>query len=107
MQFAPVGEVTLHYRLEGRQGSPTLIFLHSIGTDLRIWDGVVPHFVDDFTILRYDLRGHGLSDVPPAPYATDDHVADLQGLVSHLNIETAVVIGVSLGGLVAMGYAVA
>jgi len=107
MQFATVDGVTLHYRLEGRQGGPGLIFIHSIGTDLRIWDGVVPHFADSFTILRYDLRGHGLSDDPPAPYSVNDHVADLQGLVGLLNIETATVIGISLGGLVAMGYAVA
>lgn len=107
MQFATVGGITLHYSLEGRKDGPALVFVHSIGTDQRIWDGVLPYLADDFRLLRYDLRGHGLSDAPPAPYSIGDHVADLAGLMRHLQIEAAIVIGISLGGLVAMGYAAA
>ncbi|MEP7285291.1 MAG: 3-oxoadipate enol-lactonase [Chloroflexota bacterium] len=107
MQFATVGGITLHYRLEGRQDALALIFVHSIGTDLRIWDSVLPHFADDFKLIRHDLRGHGLSDDSPAPKSMRNHVDDLQGLISYLQIEVAIVIGISLGGLVAMGYAAA
>ncbi len=107
MQFATVGSITLHYSQEGRKGGPALVFIHSIGTDLRIWDEVLPHFSDDFNLIRYDLRGHGLSDAPPAPYSMGDHADDLASLTRYLQVEAAIVIGISVGGLVAMAFAAA
>jgi 3-oxoadipate enol-lactonase len=56
-------------------------------------------------MLRYDKRGHGLSQATPAPYAMDDHVGDLIGLLDHLKLDSVVVCGLSVGGLIAQGLA--
>lgn len=102
--FALINGLTLHYRIEGPLHGPPLVFINSLGTDLRLWDAVVPAFVGRFRIIRFDKRGHGLSDAPPGPYTIRDHVQDLVGLLEHLKIETAILVGISVGGLIAMDY---
>ena len=97
--------LTTHYTLEGtREGIP-LVFINALGTDLRIWDGVVPHLTDRYLVLRFDKRGHGLSDCPPAPYSIHDFSTDLLGLLDQLEITQAIVVGISVGGMIAMDFA--
>ncbi|TPW30409.1 3-oxoadipate enol-lactonase [Pararhizobium mangrovi] len=104
MQFATVNGVTLHYQVIGAsEGAPLLVFSNSLGTDFRIWRDVIVRFVGECTILTYDKRGHGLSDIGEAPYSIEDHVADLAGLLDHLNQKQAIVCGLSVGGLIAQG----
>jgi 3-oxoadipate enol-lactonase len=104
-KFATVGDVTLHYRPEGiAQGLP-LVFLNSLGTDLRIWDAVTPHFAGRFLLIRHDKRGHGLSDCPPGPYTLRDYTTDLAGLLDQLGVDEAILIGDSVGGMIALDYA--
>lgn len=83
-----------------------LVFINALGTDLRIWDGVVPHFTDRYPVIRFDKRGHGLSDCPPAPYSIRDFSTDLLGLLDHLEVLQATLVGISVGGLIAMDFAV-
>lgn len=98
--------VTIRYCEEGQRQSPgTLVFANSLGTDLRIWLDVIRAFRDTKRIVRYDKRGHGMSDAPDAPYSLDDHVDDLDALLTHLNIDDAIVVGVSVGGMIAQGLA--
>lgn len=104
MNFATISGVTIHYKEEGIPDSPPLVFINSLGTDLRIWDGVVSRLDGRFRIIRYDKRGHGLSDCPAAPYVIRDFSADLRGLLDHLDIEKAVVVGISVGGMVAIDF---
>jgi 3-oxoadipate enol-lactonase len=59
----------------------------------------------DRALVRYDLRGHGLSDCPPGPYQLADFVADLRGLLDHLGVRRAVLAGISIGGLIAIEVA--
>jgi 3-oxoadipate enol-lactonase len=103
--FIKAHGIVQHVRVEGSEGKPALVFANSLGSDLRIWDGVVPHLSGDFRIIRYDKRGHGLSDVPPPPYALDDFVLDLVGLFDALTIKEATVCGLSVGGVIAQGLA--
>jgi 3-oxoadipate enol-lactonase/4-carboxymuconolactone decarboxylase len=65
----------------------------------------VPHFVDRYTILRYDKRGHGLSDDPAGPHDLRVHTTDLLALLDHLGIAQAVLIGISVGGMIAQDLA--
>lgn len=102
--FARLEELTLHYRLEG-EGSRALVFLNSLGSDLRIWDGVVAGFTPGCRVLRYDLRGHGLSDAPVGPYTLQDHSTDLLNLLNYLEIPQAALVGISVGGLIALDLA--
>lgn len=104
MAFARVNGVVIHHELRGPQDAPALTFANSLGTDFRIWDAVVAA-LPGYRILRYDKRGHGLSEATPAPYAMTDHVADLAALLAHHDIARTAVVGVSVGGMIAQGLA--
>jgi len=97
--------LTTHFTLEGTGERVPLVFVNALGTDLRIWDGVVPHFSNRYPVLRFDKRGHGLSDCPPAPYSIHDFSTDLLGLLDQLEISQAIVVGISVGGMVALDFA--
>jgi 3-oxoadipate enol-lactonase len=105
MDFVRINGVLLHYRLAGPVGAPVLALANSLGTDARIWDGVIARLSSRYRILSYDKRGHGLSDAPPGDYALDDHVDDLVGLLDHLGIERLALAGVSIGGLIGQQFA--
>lgn len=99
-------DIRLNARLDGPPGAPALVFSHALGTDLSIWDGVLAALGPRYRTLVYDQRGHGASDVPKPPYAMGALVTDLERLMDHFALKEAVVVGVSLGGLVAQGLAV-
>ena len=84
MPFANLGCLTASYRIEGPDSARSLVLLNSLGTDYRIWDGLVLALGGRFRILRYDERGQGLSDSPPAPYTIDDHTDDLLALLDFI-----------------------
>lgn len=105
MNFTIENGISLHYKIEGNQDGFPLVFINALGTDLRIWDGVVPHFAGRYRVIRFDKRGHGLSDYPPAPYSIHDHATDLYGLLDDLNISQAILVGISVGGMIALDYA--
>jgi 3-oxoadipate enol-lactonase len=103
--FLQINGIIHHCVVEGPKDKPVLVFCNSLGGDLRIWDQMMAHLVDDFRIIRYDNRGHGLSDVPAPPYALDDFARDLAGLLDALEIKEALVCGLSVGGLIAQRLA--
>lgn len=105
MQFETVGGLTHHLSLEGPEGAPVVIFANSLGTDFRIWDGIVPGLLKTHRVLRYDMRGHGLTEAVAGPYSMTDLRDDLIGLMDHLGIDTAAIVGLSVGGMVAQSVA--
>jgi 3-oxoadipate enol-lactonase len=106
MQFSTINGIILHYSDTGpRPDVPTLVFSNSLGTDLRAWDRLTDLLADRFRIVRYDKRGHGLSQATPAPYRIDDHIADLIGLLDHLQLDGVVLCGLSVGGMIAQALA--
>lgn len=105
MKVARVNGVQLHYAIEGPRSKPALVFSNSLGTDLRVWERLVGRMADHCCILRYDKRGHGLSEATPAPYRMDDHVGDLIGLIDYLKLDKVVICGLSVGGMIVQGVA--
>ena len=105
MAYAMCNGVLLRYEHEGPDGAPTIVFSNSLGTDLSLWDGVIQRIRGKARTLRYDKRGHGLSDAPKAPYTVDDHVDDLISLLDHCGIGPAIVCGLSVGGQIAQRLA--
>jgi 3-oxoadipate enol-lactonase/4-carboxymuconolactone decarboxylase len=104
--FAALSDgLILHYHTCAAGSAEPLILIHALGTDLRLWDEVVALLTPHTVIIRYDLRGHGLSSVPPAPYSIRDHADDLKALFDYLELRQAVVCGISVGGLIAMQFA--
>ncbi len=107
MKFVSTGAGLIHYSLEGPDDGPPLVFINSLGLDLRMWDDVASILRSEYQIVRYDKRGHGLSDCPPAPYSLDQFVADLHLLIEHLDLPQVVLIGISIGGMISMEFAAA
>lgn len=104
MQFSKVNGVNIHYQVIGApEGSPLLVFSNSLGTDFRIWRDVIVRFVGECAVLTYDKRGHGLSDLGETPYNISDHIDDLEALLDQLGQKQAIIVGLSVGGLIAQG----
>jgi len=106
MPFADLGDVTLHYREDGERNGAPIIFANALGTDLTIWDAIIPRLFPGLRIIRYDKRGHGLSDCPSAPYSMGALVRDAERLLDHLNVRDCVFVGLSIGGMIAQGLAI-
>lgn len=102
--FTATGEIVTHYHKEGLKNGPPLIFINSLGTDLRLWDPVASHLKSRYYVIRYDKRGHGLSDCPPGPYHMTYFAEDLEHLRQHLGVVSMTLVGISIGGQIAMEY---
>jgi 3-oxoadipate enol-lactonase len=108
VQFVRLDGATIHYQvISAAPDRPRLVFSNSLGTDFRIWRDVIVRLAGEFSILCYDKRGHGLSDVGEPPYAIETHAADLAGLIELAGFGPAIVCGISVGGLVAQALYVA
>ena len=91
------------YTIEGE--GPALFLIHGIGARRATFAKLVEGLKDRFTCIRYDLRGHGESPVPKAPFGLEDLVDDLEALRSKIGIECAHFAGHSLGGMIGPAYA--
>ncbi|HJM73359.1 MAG: alpha/beta fold hydrolase [Acidimicrobiales bacterium] len=100
-----MGAIEVSYTVSGN--GPPLYMVHGIGSRRETWDGLLPELEEHFTCVRYDLRGHGESPIPPVPYTLDDLVDDLEALRQRLGHDRIHVIGHSLGGQVGPAYALA
>ena len=98
-------DIRLNAVVEGPADAPPLLFCHALGTDLTLWVAVIPALSPRFRCIRYDARGHGLSDVPAPPYTMGALIRDAERVLDHFAARDAVVIGCSMGGLVAQGLA--
>src|SRR2546428_3105185 len=107
MPIARVNGVSLYYEVAGR-GAP-LVLVHGFACGIRSWAPQVRALSRYRRVIAYDVRGHGLSDAPPeaAAYSQSTSVADLHALLAHLKIGRAVVGGLSMGGNIALNFALA
>lgn len=105
MHFQELGDIRVHYRVDGDPDGAPLVFANSLGTDLRLWDPILPHLPEGLRIIRYDKRGHGLTTCPRPPYSMGALVSDVERLMDHLSVKDAMFVGLSIGGLIAQGLA--
>ncbi|MFD6530629.1 alpha/beta fold hydrolase [Streptomyces sp. NPDC060184] len=89
-----------------RSVRPPLILIHALGLDHRSWYPVLEQLPDDRRVIAYDLRGHGLGRGATPPGSLHAFADDLAALMGHLDIESAQVAGVSMGGAIAQTLAV-
>lgn len=106
MAFSLLNQRVIHWTEMGPADAPAILFVNSLGTDFRIWEGVVAHLGDRWRVVLHDKRGHGLSDAPAAPYSIDDHTDDLVALADHLGLDRFALIGLSIGGLIGQSLAI-
>ncbi|CAN5221602.1 3-oxoadipate enol-lactonase [soil metagenome] len=105
MPFALSQGARIYWRLDGAADKPALVLLTSIGTDLSLYDPVVPLLTPDFRVLRIDTRGHGASDAPAGDYSLDLLADDVLAVMDAAGIAKATICGTSLGGMIAMALA--
>jgi pimeloyl-ACP methyl ester carboxylesterase len=100
--LAEVAEPVLYYEAAGR-GAP-VVLIHGGQLDRRMWDDQFLKFAADFRVIRYDVRGYGRSEPPTRIYSD---VKDLQGLLDFLGVKRAHLVGLSLGGRIAIDFTLA
>ena len=89
-----------NYRLEGPAGAPVLTLTHPLGATLALWDDHAAALTQRYRVLRYDVRGHGASDIPAGPYTLEQMSSDFFELLDSLGIAETHFVGVSMGGLI-------
>ena len=103
MPTAVVNNVALYYESTG--SGPALLFVHGLGSSSRDWALQVPAFSADYHVITVDVRGHGRSSKPPGPYSVPLFAADIAALLHKLAAVPAHVVGVSMGGMIALQLA--
>lgn len=101
-----VGGHSLQVESEG-SGPPDFVCLHGLVDALGIWKRIAPGLAERGRVVRIDQRGHGGSQAPPGPYRREDLAADVIAVLDVLEIERAVLIGHSMGGIISMTTALA
>lgn len=108
MPFVRAGGLTVHYAFDGPADAPVALFGNSLGTNFHLWDDVVPGLAHTVRVLRYDLRGHGLTDAGDGQaYTVEQLAGDAVALLDALGIERAHYVGLSIGGLIGQALAAA
>jgi 3-oxoadipate enol-lactonase len=97
--------IATNYELSGPKNAPVVMLSHALGSNLHMWDPQLAVLESRFRVLRYDTRGHGGSDVPEGAYTLEQLVADAAGLLDALAIQTVHFVGLSMGGMIAQGFA--
>jgi len=98
--IAEVNRTKLYYEMLG-EGHP-LVLIHGGLLDCRMWDGQFKKFATSYQVIRYDIRGYGKSALAKGKYS---HVKDLLSLLNFLAVDKAHIIGLSLGGAIAIDFA--
>ena len=100
-----INGIETRYVLSNEGGGPWLTFIHQLGGDLSVWDQLAGYFRDDYTVLRYDLRGHGKTAVSSEPFSVADLSQDLATLLDALGAPSTHLVGMSMGGMIAQQFA--
>jgi pimeloyl-ACP methyl ester carboxylesterase len=100
IQYADTGGIKVRYIKTG--AGPNLVLLHTLRTQLDLFEKLVPDLAKDFTVLALDYPGHGFSDNPEARYDADFFVRSVEGFLDALDLRDVTLCGVSIGGAIAL-----
>jgi len=96
------GATRIYWRSDGDPSLPGLVLGNSLGTDFSLWDPILDDLMNDFFVVRFDMRGHGGSDAPCTDYTVDQLTDDAQAVIQAAKLKTYDYWGISLGGMVGM-----
>ena len=99
-----LNNLNLNYKVEGN-GEP-LVFIHGLSDSLIYWEFLTVNLKKDYQVIRFDLPGHGQSELGDDEITVDVYVGLLKELLDDLNIKKANLVGFSLGGAIALDFAV-
>ena len=100
IEYANIGGIQVRYLKAGR--GPNLVLLHTLRTQLDIFQKIIPKLAEQFTVFACDYPGHGWSDIPHAKYAPEDFYQWTEAFLETVDIDKASVAGVSIGGTIAL-----
>jgi pimeloyl-ACP methyl ester carboxylesterase len=100
INYANIGGVRVRYLKTGR--GPNLVLLHTLRTQLDIFQQILPELAKQFTVYACDYPGHGWSDIPHAEYAPEDFYQWIEAFLETVDIDEACVVGLSIGGTIAL-----
>ena len=103
MPYANLKDIRVFYTDDG--AGDVIVFLHGFTLDHRMWEYQVPFFSETFRVICPDTRGHGKSDAPKTGYYRDERVEDVLQLLDKLKIDRCHLVGLSHGGVTAIGFA--
>lgn len=105
LMFVELDGLAVHAQADGPAQGETVLLLHSLGTDLHVWDAQAAALARTHRVLRPDLRGHGLTEAPSGAYTREQLARDALNLLDAFAVRRAHVCGVSIGGRIALGVA--
>ena len=97
-----VNDIEMYYEIHG-EGEP-LVLIVGLGTDLSEWDGIIGWLAKKYRVFAFDNRGAGRTDKPDLPYSLEMMADDTEGLMNALAIEQAHILGISMGGRIALAF---
>jgi pimeloyl-ACP methyl ester carboxylesterase len=98
IQTTVIGGNTIRYIKTGK--GPPLVLLHTLRTQLDIFEKLVPLLSKSFTVYALDYPGHGFSDIPETDYNPDLFVRTVEGFLDKLDLKDAILAGISIGGVI-------
>ncbi len=104
MPYLTLDDIKLYYEIHGE--GETLLFIHGLGASHQDWEYQLPFFKNNYRVILFDLRGHGKSDKPNAPYTIKQFANDISQLITTCAPRGAHIIGHSLGGMIAFQLAI-
>jgi 3-oxoadipate enol-lactonase len=99
------GSTRIYWRGDGDASLPALVLGNSLGCDFSLWDPILNQLMQDFYVVRYDMRGHGGSDAPQGDYTLNQLTDDVQAVIAAARLTSYDYCGISLGGMVGMELA--
>lgn len=105
MPFTQVSGANIYWKRDGRDEAPAFVLLNSIGTDMDLWEAVLPHLRSNFSILRIDTRGHGASTAEAGDFTMAQLAQDVLTVANEAGLDRFSLAGVSLGGMIGMELA--
>lgn len=104
MPFATVNNLKIHYREVGKANPTTLVCLHGISSNSRSWSNQLDNLAANFRVIAWDAPGYGQSNDPQPPFMMLDYATVLAGLLNALSLAKVVVVGLSMGGVLAQEF---
>jgi 3-oxoadipate enol-lactonase len=99
---ARINDLSMEYSVEGPRTGVPIVLIHGFPFSKAMWKPQVDALKKSYYVITYDIRGHGQSDAGDGQYSVEYFVDDLFGLLDHLKISSAVLVGLSMGGYIAL-----
>jgi 3-oxoadipate enol-lactonase len=108
LPFVALDDINVYYDVTGPENAPLVMLANSLGTNIHVWDAQIAALSETHRVLRYDMRGHGLTEAGArTALSMADFADDVAHLLDALRLRTVTFVGLSIGGMIAQRFAAA